>query len=156
MARKSQMKRVQVQLFGSTGTRSTEIQPKGFTTRHIQRRSVVETEPITITPDIPKPEPLQVSTPEAPKQPLKELLQEVDAAMTPKPTLSEGQAMILGALKKAGYAIDLARIERATGLNSLYILLECRELATLGFIESVSTLTCRKFRASRKGTEVSA
>ena len=33
------MQRVKVELFGATGNRSTEIQPKGFTTRHIQRRS---------------------------------------------------------------------------------------------------------------------
>ena len=51
------MQRVKVQLFGATGNRSTEIQPKGFTTRHIQHRSVVETPPAVITPE-PETEPM--------------------------------------------------------------------------------------------------
>ena len=130
------MKRVQVQLFGANGNhRSIEVNPR------------VKTESITVTPDLPTP------TPQAPKQPLKELLQEVDAAMNPKPTLSEGQEIILKALRKSTDAQDLESIEYMTGLNSLYILLACRELAELGFVEIVSTLTVRKFRASRKGTE---
>ena len=56
------MQRVKVELFGATGNRSTEIQPKGFTTRHIQRRSVIETPPAVITP-----EPMSV-TPKMPSE----------------------------------------------------------------------------------------
>ena len=96
------------------------------------------------TPPVEK----QISTPETPKQPLAELLQEVDAVMEAKPALSQGQEIILKALRKSTHAQDLESIEYMTGLNSLYILLSCREMAKLGFVEIVSTLTVRKFRAS--------
>ena len=89
-----------------------------------------------------------VSTPTTVKQTLAELLQEVDAVMEAKPALSQGQEIILKALRKSTHAQDLESIESMTGLNSLYILLSCREMAELGFVEIVSTLTVRKFRAS--------
>ena len=77
------MKRVQVQLFGANGNRSTEIQPKGFTTRHVNTGNPrVKTESITVTPHLVSP----IS--EAEKQPLKELLQEVDDLLNPKPRIN--------------------------------------------------------------------
>ena len=132
---------IEVRLHSANGTRTTSVNPpRGFPTRHVSTGTPAKSEPITITPNLPAP------TPEA--------LAEVDAIIDPTAAFSEGQEIILEALKKAGYAIDLEGIESMTGLNSLYILLECRELAKLGFVEILSTLTVRKFRAARKGTEV--
>ena len=149
------MQHVKVELIGANGSRTTQVRAAGFPTRHIFREAVIPSESVKVTPDLPI---APVSTPkqsapvstEAPKQPLAELLQEVDAVMEAKPALSQGQEIILKALRKSTHAIDLESIESMTGLNSLYILLSCREMAELGFVEIVSTLTCRKFRASRK------
>ena len=73
------MKRVQVQLFGDTGNRNIEVNPRGgFLTRHVNTGTTAKTEPITVTPNLP------TQTTQAPKQPLKELLQEVDDLLNPK------------------------------------------------------------------------
>ena len=69
----------------------------------------------------------------------------------PKPTpasdseLSEGQQVILKALCKTR-SHTLESIANRTGLNALYIMLECRNLAKLGIVVVISTVTCRRYR----------
>ena len=59
--------------------------------------------------------------------------------------LSEGQQVIVKALCKTR-SHTLESIANRTGLNALYIMLECRNLAKLGIVVIVSTVTCRRYR----------
>ena len=81
---------IQVELIGANGSRTTQVRAAGFTTRHVQT-------PRELVPSIfgdvklsdrkaapkPMPQAAPVSTPEAPKQTLSELLAEVDDLLNP-------------------------------------------------------------------------
>ena len=52
-------RKIQVELFGKRGRRTADVEPKGFTTRHVRTRTEHQpTEPLSITPNPPKPEPV--------------------------------------------------------------------------------------------------
>lgn len=65
--------------------------------------------------------------------------------MTDPTELSEGQQMIVKALCKTR-SHTLESIANSTGLNALYIMLECRNLAKLGIVVIISTVTFRRYR----------
>ena len=58
----------------------------------------------------------------------------------PAPELSDGQAAIVKVLRKT-VSRTLDDIAKRTGLNALYIMLECRNLAEMGIVQIESTMT---------------
>ena len=153
--------RIEITLHGSNGSRITEVSAKGFTTRHVAtpREAVpsifspVDTPAITpavIEPTTPVETPigdrmtalishLDSITSENPSETEPEATPESDSE------LSEGQQLIVKALRKTR-SYTLESIANRTGLNALYIMLECRNLAKLGIVEIESTVTCRRYR----------
>lgn len=81
----------------------------------------------------PEPEPEPEPTPAPAPEP------------DPAPELSEGQSAIVKVLRKT-VSRTLEDIARRTGLNALYIMLECRNLAEMGIVEIESTMTVRRYR----------
>lgn len=138
--------RVEVVLMGANGTRTTQITPRPFATRHIKVATPSSPALPPITPELPKPEPTS-DNPIGDK--LNSVLKQVDCVLEPtpqpKPELTEGQQMIVNALSKTrSHTLD--SIARRTGLNALYIMLECRNLFDMGIVAIESTLTVRWYR----------
>ena len=100
---------------------------------HVDSILGITDEPVEppVTPELPKSEPSDAPV--------------IDPAPRPSAELSEGQQMIVNVLSKTrSQTLDF--IAKRTGLNALYIMLECRNLAELGIVAIDSTSTVRKYR----------
>ena len=79
------MKKVEVTLHSETGSRVAEVQPKGFSARHVKVRVAPETEPLTLTPN-PTPE----TTPVFTESTLIDIIEKMTALQNEDAPLCEG------------------------------------------------------------------